>query len=935
MRPFLRQIEFGTLFRRVRRSGVRRRSSFLPDLDSLESRRLLSVQFSWLGYTGTDLTGPTAAPGPDGTQDLHIQVTGLPSSSTVSAVTITGPAPSQTYPSGFSWTYGITDPSGAVNPTAGASVQVLMESSTTAADVYFSPIVQQINSRGQISDATLPSNSSLAVTVTYDGGQTANYTFTGSQTGATDPAPVDVAPTLPALSYPTNTATFVPQNTTTGDASITLTGLPGGSTTLTNVVLSDEAGLAWEDPESYGRYELGLSIAYQDNNTQATITFPPYRDEAGSTMTLSYQLSSGSTEYVEDIAVPSSDHTYRSLLYPGTYPISSTPLMLSPGGSENLVTYTNSSDQKVTVDIQTLLNDAVSGTYNNFEFTAGTYQIDEVLDLQAPMILQGVGSSADVEFMFSSTSQNPSSTGLYGAINIRSSHVTLENFAISFGQSSVDLGPTNEPGTAGIIDAFDVNAYQQALVDVNVTGLTIHAAFDSLYSDKGSYGDSLDPNGYLTMPSIIMGNFDSGTIENNTVYGGTITVQFGPWTVSGNTFVGSVAGTLSPGVFGVDNGHDVTIQNNTATDPSPSADGQLERFMAANWGGYNISIVGNSVSENVGVLPDDEVNATEEILPESFGVAYEGSTRATAIASSSGPYNRRILAIDSSELFGQVQGAGNWTLFILDGSHSGTAIKVTQAYESSGDTWTYFMLASPLPQGTFDFSIASSYNNFTVSGNMLDTSGTVSTALVLGSYFDDVQVNGNTFKGDQTVGTNGWFSQAIRISPGGAQISGASTLGTYNPNYYATIVSMFGVVISGNTIDDPIGGVHIWVFVGYGVPTTYGRTYTNVALNNNNFIYKYKNENIINMGDGSLDGPNPSEFSQLVNGTVEYTSAASYFVDPRDISVTTSGNTINWSGVSPPASDVQIDATKVNGVLYDSTTYATSTSPPLLQVVKK
>ncbi|MBV8608027.1 MAG: hypothetical protein JO034_11295, partial [Singulisphaera sp.] len=48
-----------------------------------------------------------------------------------------------------------------------------------------------------------------------------------------------------------------------------------------------------------------------------------------------------------------------------------------------------------------------------------------------------------------------------------------------------------------------------------------------------------------------------------------------------------------------------------------------------------------------------------------------------------------------------------------------------------------------------------------------------------------------------------------------------------------------------------------------------------------------------------------------------------------------SGNTINWSGVSPPASDVQIDATKVNGVLYDSTTYATSTSPPLLKVVKK
>jgi hypothetical protein len=78
-----------------------------PSVHELDSRRLLSLAASFLGYTGVDLTGPTAAAGPDGTQSLHIQVTGLSVEGNpatvepVDGVTIIGPT-------GFNWTYGLT-----------------------------------------------------------------------------------------------------------------------------------------------------------------------------------------------------------------------------------------------------------------------------------------------------------------------------------------------------------------------------------------------------------------------------------------------------------------------------------------------------------------------------------------------------------------------------------------------------------------------------------------------------------------------------------------------------------------------------------------------------------------------------------------------------------------------------------------------------------
>ena len=129
---------------------------------------------------------------------------------------------------------------------AGPGVEILLNqlASTETADVYFSPNVQQINqTTGVVTDPTLPSSSPLNISVSYANQQPDN--FTGQSSGASSPAQADATPVLPTLVYPpAATATFVPQTSTTGDAAISLTNLPAGST-LTNVVLSDVAGLEW------------------------------------------------------------------------------------------------------------------------------------------------------------------------------------------------------------------------------------------------------------------------------------------------------------------------------------------------------------------------------------------------------------------------------------------------------------------------------------------------------------------------------------------------------------------------------------------------------------------------------------------------------------------------------------------------------------------
>src|SRR5262249_13519554 len=72
----------------------RRRRKRVLEIGVLESRRLLTAVVTSLGQDGTDLVGPNASQGPDGIQDLHLQLSDL--SGTVASVSVTAPG-------GFAW----------------------------------------------------------------------------------------------------------------------------------------------------------------------------------------------------------------------------------------------------------------------------------------------------------------------------------------------------------------------------------------------------------------------------------------------------------------------------------------------------------------------------------------------------------------------------------------------------------------------------------------------------------------------------------------------------------------------------------------------------------------------------------------------------------------------------------------------------------------
>ena len=845
---------------------------------------------------------------------------------------------------------------------------------TETYEISISPVVYNVDpNTGNGSNLTLPNNSQLSLTD--------QYSIAGSSpttdTWQSDPSLIvtatglsqslaDTPPPIPALGFETYPGTAEPQSASNGYSHISISNLPAGMTINTaSAELSDVAGLYWNTDsmnfDSYGRGELVMVITPTTNATNNTVTediaFPPLRDEAGSTMTFRFQLNNDPTNtvYVTDVAFPSTLHTDPNLRDGGTVDPNMTPVIVSPTSSStpNMVTYTYGGNSYGPTDIQALLD----MKYPVLEFTdgstGGVYTINEQLNIHSRMILKAADANVTFQFTMSSVTQ--------GVINFYSSHITLEGFKVRFSNSSVVFtAAPNSDGESAIISGqaeLFANSYNlqygQAFVDINIENLDIQAPYFPQPNNTNDKSGDPDPTGagnpagsINTVYTIDMGSNDSGTITGNTIYGGTIRVFNGPWTISSNQILGAVKGTLSDNAFGVNSGHDIALDDNTVTDLNPTQNGIIDRFFVANGSGYDFNLTNNHVgvdgaaSGNIGLpavdpgtsASGDPRNNPEMILFEDYRKAFEGSVLAVGFSPSSSTVNdRRLVAIPSAELslFTGGEGTSGLTLTVLDGPGAGsstpTTIPVLQTFNSDASVTpavTYFLLASSLPQGTFDLDISPAYVNPTISKNVINTKGTISTGLVLASTMINAQVTLNTFEGDQSSETTGkgvLQSQAIRVELIGAHYN------VYNANSESFCV--VDATISQNTIVDAVGGIKIYLDA-QTVQTTYGRTYGFVTLSNNTFRYSYSNANIIdvNVHDAVDPGSNPhtytaknDSFSKLIGNSVVYDPTAAYFIDPRTFAITASGNAVQWgNGVTPPSTDITVNAAEINGVLYEA-----------------
>jgi len=912
------------------------RRGFVPRLHRLEERRLLASSAAYMGLSSLDVAGPTAAIGPGGDKNLHVQLSipldGLGRAATPQYVNISGPT-------GFQWTYGTTGP-GSYNPQANPVIAIPLGTSSSDGkselyDAYFSPVVSAVDSTtGATTSKTLANNQALSITVAY------NYFKNGpltTDTPTSDPALVvtptdlnqsltDATPTLPNVMIGTYAGSFTSQSTD-GNAHIQISGLPAGAQINQGTAeLSDIAGLYWNWGITYGRGELGMTITEPSSGgTTADIAFPPERDEAGTTMTFRFQLNNSPNWYVTDVALGASQHTDPNQRSTGPINPSTTALVVSPTSTTNLVAYTNSSGQQQTIDFQQLLNSGHQVT----TLSDGTYNLSEVLTINSGLILQGADSNVELNFVGLPTITQ-------GVINFGSSHITLKQFKIRFQDSSVNF----TGGTTAAIISDDEQGGQTSRVDLNIENLDIQAPANS--------SAFLQDGVPLAIPTTYMDNFDSGTIQNNVISGGPIQVQWGPWQISGNHVTGAVKGALNTEAFGVYAGHDISLSSNVVTDTDSTNHGAIDRFFTADKSGYNFNLVGNTVSNNVGLIapvpngspapgtPENPRNEPEEVLFEDYSKIFEGSVTAIGVSSSSSAGdNRRVISIPTKEfdLFSGYSSTtngliepltGSWALTVLDGSTTGQHIRVIEAFPSATDpNNTDFLLNAPLPAGTYDLDIEPAYVNVNITGqNSIDTSGTVSTALVFASTMVDANVSGNTFTGDQSSLVDGnqhtLQSQAIRVDPNKANLSSNYLHSPFGKDYDS--YNEVQVNISGNIFVNPIGGVKAYIEADNSLSTTTGRTYGIVTLTNNQFQYSYSNPSIISLGRSG-------DYSTLINNTgVVYYQYATNFTDPNTISLTASGNTVQWTnGATAPATDVVVNAADVNGTLYEA-----NATPPIL-----
>jgi hypothetical protein len=763
-----------------------------------------AVTLNWLGQDGTDLTSPTPDVGPNGFQDVHVALAHLYSDAAISAVTVLSKT-------GQGWSYGL-------NPALYDNAEFVRNAANaTQGDLYFSPIG---NMKGQI----------LSITVTYADGKAAQTPLTASTTNPTLRMPA-VPPV--SVNWNTITATWLGQDGLNlvgpGDVDLALSGIPAGRT-VESATLSNESGSNWtylnpgsghSAPDPYAG-PLGFRIG--SNPTTANLTFPPVRNETGATLTLLLRLDDGT--YV-------AAHVAGGAANPG---------LRQPQPAASMITAYPGDD----------LN-ALANTYGTITLVAGTYPMSVPLVLNQPVtILAEPGAT----LLFSQSASAPTWTA---AIKVRSSHTTLEGFAVRFsGPIRWTSGIAYGPAVIGTTDNFDPPDSDPCL-DLTFSHLDLEAPPASTSWEEA--------------PELLrLANAESGQITDNQLKGGATEFFGGPWQVTGNAFLGTLPDTYTYDAFAMHYTHDVTIAGNTVAPVGPT--GKTWRFLVMTENGIGDTVENNTVV-GVGPMDDDTVvnpNAPEIILSEAYTLHYEGMVGSVST-------DGTMVQIPTLQ-YGAAR-TGD-VLAILSGPQAGQWRLIAQVVNP-----TTYLLNAPIAPGSFAVSIATGFVNETYQGNTIDARGSsVANDLVLAGNQFGARILNNTFLG----GKNAFQLTAY---PSEA------------PNIWGWTHSPFlGATIAGNTIEDSLNGGVLDVLHNPYSKSDAGRVYFSGTFTNNTGVW--------DAAFLAARAQNPA-----ANGPpVLVTLGDSLSADPGELVLTASGNSTTGPSTYGTISTLQIVSATVNGVAY-------------------
>ena len=296
-------------------------------------------------------------------------------------------------------------------------------------------------------------------------------------------------------------------------------------------------------------------------------------------------------------------------------------------------------------------------------------------------------------------------------------------------------------------------------------------------------------------------NATSGRVVGNTLRGGVSEFFEGPWVIDGNDYRGTMPGTSATAVFAVHDSHDVSILNNKAKPIGPS--GKTWRFLVFTVrGAYDR--VENNIIERIGPRDDDTIpydNQPEIILTESYHVRFEGKPAAVSA-------DGRLIKV--GKVPGEHPRIGD-VVSVVGGAAAGSWRRIVQKIEPG-----VYLVETPFPKGADVISITPGFVHEHFIGNTIDARGGSKAAgfVLSGNHFSTRLVNNKI------------------IGPGEAfQIYAYAS---ESPNIWGwTHVPFFGGVIEGNTIEDSERGGVIGVFHSPATKSNRGRVYMTASLKGN------------------------------------------------------------------------------------------------------
>jgi hypothetical protein len=939
----------------------------------LESRRPMAAVVTCLGQDGQDLVGPDASQGPDGIQDLHLHLSGL--AAAVDRIAIQAPG-------GFEWA---TEP----NPSGAALAECFPSPSPGQGDLYINPQVRSaVSSTGgalPLGGATgslipLANGVPLAVTISYQGQADADATTVdvAGLVSATDPMPSVATPGDVVDSFQVTSAgqdgTGEPYEQ--GFVHLVVTapsGVTFHSDTFSQITwgLSDAVGLAWDSTSGTLAHNHIYATFRPGSPAVADLYFPPARDESPG-------AGSSAPTMLLRVALPDDDQVYV------------TPFPGAAWDVSRLITPINAQAPPPAPATEAQLRALLlsqTPEYDTIELPAS-----QTIVITQPMVLTHsvriVGQGATLLFQQGATADWPASAS--GAISVDTPdytniHVELDDFTIEFdpgapirwsnptGNQPVLWDPENNPGgiVHAVIDTRDSNTNLNRDI-LTLNGMTISgppafdgSSFTSLQAQLRQSGDATHQYaGEAALDLIRTNDEDSGSIAGSTFQGGPIELFGGPWSITGNTVLGSTAETYSPGAFGLHSPHDVRIQGNWVSQSDPAgrefrlvilAQSGAQNVVEGNWFGGGAGQAGDEVSYDVSSGQFGGINDPEVILAESdSGVLFAGRP---AAASADG----RLLVLEGlrASAYPSVTGSGMVVSILSGVNHDGTPnltmagqwYRVAQQVSLAGNTLELLMqdpLPSPPPGGSLVVEVTGGFVNNSFQGNTLDLTSRSSTGIKLDGADYGTRIVANQIIGGTTYG-NVYNGTAIQL--GAALASAASGDGAFPMPSGWTALPDLGAIIAGNTVQDSLGGIILGVEHGANYwesrvtsASETGRVLLTAAVTGNTFAWdagfleswasaysalgndpdEDSTPPTVTVGSGwSARAPGPygsPRFPWTVGGALRANgSDQPIFVDPTENAVTLGENSVQTLApdgtiIPGPGPSGQVYAGTINGV---------------------